>query len=87
MRIFMVMSSRDPDKLAEKISKSGYENFKIKSDSWFVSADGTTREVAEKLGIRGGETGPGIVCLVESYSGRLPKEAWEWLGLREARSE
>jgi hypothetical protein len=47
----------------------------------------TTKNLAETLGIRGGESGASLVCLVENYSGRLPSEAWEWIRAHENKDE
>jgi hypothetical protein len=69
------------------IQLKGYAHFSVKNDVWFVAFDGTIRELAEATGIRAGETGSGVVCPIAGYSGRLPKEAWDWLGVHEAQSE
>lgn len=52
---------------------------KIDDGVWLATFDGTTRQLAEMLGIRSGETGSGIVCAFSTYSGRQPGEVWEWL--------
>jgi hypothetical protein len=89
MRVFIVVSTRaeSQNDLQAQISNEGFAHYKIRTDTWLVAAEGTTREVAEKIGIRSGATGPGLVCRIESYSGRLPKDAWEWLALYEAKGE
>lgn len=65
------------DQKAERISS--LEHLKIDDGVWLATFDGTTRQLAELLGIRGGESGSGIVCAISSYSGRQPSEIWEWL--------
>lgn len=80
MRIFAVIATKNPPDIGRKI-RDELTNFQIKDDVWLVAASGTTREFAEQLGIRGGETDSGLVCSIESYSGRLPKDAWEWLAV------
>ena len=57
--------------------------FEVDEDKWFVSFDGISRDLAEKLGIRGEPNiGSGIVIPVTSYSGRANPALWEWLSLR-----
>ena len=59
--------------------------FELDEDKWFVSFDGISRDLAEKLGIRGEpKIGSGIVIPVTSYSGRANPALWEWLSLRMA---
>jgi hypothetical protein len=87
MKVFVVISTRNATGVADAIRNENLEYFVIKGDAWLVAFDGTTRALAEKLGIRGGESGPGLVCSIDGYSGRLPKDAWEWLNLHEAKSD
>lgn len=51
----------------------------VKDDTWLATFDGTAREFAEKIGIRPGETGSGLVLSIGSFSGRAAPEIWEWL--------
>lgn len=87
MRVFLVIATSNHIKVGGVIREQGLVHFVIKPDAWFVAFDDTTRALAEKLGIRGGESGSGLVCSIDGYSGRLPKDAWEWLSLHEAKSE
>jgi hypothetical protein len=87
MSVFVIVATRDPGKILEEIRQRELAHFKVTADSWLVAAGGTTRELAESLGIRSGENGSGLVCRIEGYSGRLAKDAWEWLSIHEARSE
>jgi hypothetical protein len=87
MRVFIVVATITPPKVGEAITSLKLANYPLRSDAWLVASESTTRELAEKLGIRGGENGAGLVCLIEGYSGRLVKDAWEWLALHEAKSE
>lgn len=88
MRVFVVVATGDGSKVRTALQEKGYQHFPVKADAWLVAFEGTTRELAENVGIRGGETSPGLVCAISGYSGRLPKEAWEWLGLHhEAANE
>ena len=87
MRVFVVIATGDGVKVEAALREKEYQHFPVKGDVWLVAFDGTTRELAENIGIRGGETSSGLVCVISGYSGRLRKEAWEWLGLHEAASE
>ena len=59
--------------------------FELGEDKWFVSFEGISRDLAEKLGIRGKPNiGSGIVIPVTSYSGRANPVLWEWLNFRMA---
>ena len=52
---------------------------------WLVSHTGTTKELAEILGISisdGNDTTPGIVVAITSYWGRATPDVWEWLQLK-----
>jgi hypothetical protein len=87
MRVFVVVATRDGPKVQAALSERQYQHLPVKGDVWLVAFDGTTKELAQNIGIRGGETSPGLVCAISAYSGRLPKEAWEWLSLHEVTSE
>ncbi len=89
MPIFIVVATRKvkSPSFAEAIQRENLKYYELKDDAWLLSYKGTTRELADLLGIRGGETGPGIVCLIESYSGRLPRDVWEWLKIYEGENE
>jgi hypothetical protein len=85
MRVFVVVATRDGPKVEAALKE--YQHLPVKDDVWLVAFDGTTRELAQNIGIRSGDTSPGLVCAISGYSGRLPKEAWEWLSLHEVASE
>jgi hypothetical protein len=79
MSLFVIVATRQADKIAKAIQESGFASFDLRSDAWIVHSNQTTRQLAEILGIRSGQNGAGLVCLIENYSGRLPSEAWEWI--------
>jgi hypothetical protein len=57
----------------------------LASNSWLVSYSGTSKELAENLGIspsEGNDTTPGIVVAITSYWGRATPDVWEWLQLK-----
>ena len=51
--------------------------------TYFVSYNGTTRELAEAIGLSNGESGTGIVIPVSNYYGYAAKDLWEWINIHE----
>jgi hypothetical protein len=87
IRVFVVIATRGQGRIKDALVDQEVEYFEIKTDAWLVASDNTTRALAEKLGIRNGEKGAGLVVSIDTYSGRLPKDTWEWLRLHEAEGE
>ena len=79
MQLFVVVASSNPEKIATVIRAIGVTHLEFKKDCWLVAYEGTTRDLAIKLGIRPGTTGSGLVCSISTYSGRASPEVWEWL--------
>lgn len=49
---------------------------------WLVAADGTAKDVADRLGIsaeKPDDLGPAIVMAIVGYWGREPNSVWEWI--------
>lgn len=80
-QIFIVVAVSNPVAVSAKIAELKLKAFNLKSDTWFVVSEGTTQEVAEKLGVRSGAAGTGIVCPITAYSGRAPSQLWEWFNV------
>ena len=82
-QVFAVIATRGADRVREALAQqmSGDSVYELKSDVWLVSYEGTTRKLAEALGIRGGESGTGLVFPIGGYSGRASNDVWEWLKL------
>jgi hypothetical protein len=85
MPIFAVIATKNAQRVRERIESlaSSSESlitghYELKSDTWFLAYRGATRQLAEDLGIRKGETGPGVVLSVENYSGRAGGDLWEY---------
>src|SRR5215469_10481525 len=91
--VFIVLIPFDGDsdlvlnKARENLPES--DIFEIDSDKLAIAFDGTSRDLAEKIGILGsptvssGVTSPvssGVVFPVSTYSGRADPALWEWLG-------
>lgn len=56
----------------------------LPSGSWLVSYPGTSKELAERLGMALSEDfiTSGIVVAITSYWGRATPDVWEWLQLK-----
>lgn len=52
-------------------------------NAYFVSYNGTTRELGEAIGFSNGESGTGIVIPVANYYGYAAKDLWEWINIHE----
>ena len=77
---FVVISTKNADAVREEVYRfPDLKAYELKDDTWFVSYDGTTRELAEKIGIRQGRIGSGVVILVGAYAGYASTDLWEWL--------
>jgi hypothetical protein len=87
MNLFIVVATRGAEEISASIENSGFANYVVKDDTWLVFSNTSARRLSERLGIRGGENGSGLICLVEDYSGRLPSEAWQWLRNEGAQDE
>lgn len=84
MPVFVVVLNRHSEKVIPTIEDLPEgTTYKIKDDAWLIDHKGTTRELAEKLGIRGSDASgaTGIAFPITNYSGRAPGDAWEWLKL------
>jgi hypothetical protein len=80
--IVLVPFGGDEDAVLEKAREAlpASDIFVIDSDKFAVVSDGTSRDIAEKLGIRGEPVvSSGVVFPVSSYSGRADPALWEWL--------
>ena len=46
---------------------------------FFVSFDGTTRELADAVGLTKGGNGSGVVLAFDNYAGFANPDIWEWI--------
>jgi hypothetical protein len=85
--MFLIVATKTPEQIGTRIDElarhpdESLKSYRLKQDTWFAAFNGTTRELAERLGIRGGERGAGVVVSIENYSGRTKTDLWEWLRL------
>lgn len=72
------------EKLRNKVETLGIPVYTDEAPTaYFVSYNGTTRELAEAIGFSNGESGTGIVIPVSNYYGYAAKDLWEWINIHE----
>ncbi len=82
-QIFAVIATRQAADIRLEIEKLPEHSFyELTDDSWLVAYEGSTRQLAEHLGIRSGDTGSGLVVEAAAYSGRATNDLWDWLKVR-----
>lgn len=80
MPVYAIIATRTPREIGRKIEAEHQGSYlAVRDDVWLVDYDGTTRGLAEALGIRKGETGSGLVLSIGNYSGRANADIWDWL--------
>jgi hypothetical protein len=81
MAVFAVIAYSEPLRLKQAVvEQCGANQYELTPGCWFVVDDGTTKLVADKLGLTDGKIGAqGVVPLFTGYSGWGPRAAWDWL--------
>jgi hypothetical protein len=81
MAVFAVIGSANPEAVKKAVVRQyGASHYEFASNMWFISDTGTTKDIADKLGITASEDGTlGVVLQVGAYSGRATGTAWTWL--------
>lgn len=81
MAAFIVISTDiEQSRLDAKIAETfGNKSYKLPKGEWLVSYDGTTKQLAAKVGLDEGTCGAGIVFSSPSYWGFAPTDIWDWL--------
>ncbi|WGR90995.1 hypothetical protein MTX26_10125 [Bradyrhizobium sp. ISRA443] len=77
--MFLVAATRNPEKIKQAIQSLDLTVYELRFDLFVIKYNGTARELADKLGIREGTTGSGLVVSFDGYSGRAPSDFWEWM--------
>ena len=82
MAIFLITPIESTGRVAASVQEKFPDDFyKISgSDSLLVHSTGTTKELADKLGISAGSEA--IVVGISSYYGFAPSDIWEWMQSR-----
>ena len=82
-KVFFLTAHSNADEVRERVNTlfSDENRYDLPGDQWMVVFEGTTQELAEKAGIRGGDDrlGTGLALSVTTYSGRANTGLWEWL--------
>jgi hypothetical protein len=82
MAVFVVIAFRNSEAVAQKVQEvADGKHYPLTQEAWLVAHEGTTQTLAQDLGIRGGESGSGLVLSVQNYSGRASPDVWEWFKL------
>jgi hypothetical protein len=81
MAVFAVIASTEAERLgAAVIAQYGANHYKFSPSSWFVPDSGTTKDVADKLGLIGGGVGAqGVVIKISGYAGWAGAAGWSFL--------
>jgi hypothetical protein len=80
MQVFVVVAIQKPIDVEENLKVVTPEKyFAVKDGVWLAAFDGTAQQLAEKLEIRSGKAGTGLVTPISNYSGRASSDLWEWL--------
>lgn len=81
--VFFLTAHSKPELVRERVNElfSDENRYDLADNQWLVVYEGTTQELAEKAGIRGGDDriGTGLALAVTTYSGRANTGLWEWL--------
>ena len=83
MAVYFVAVVTNPSAVLAK-AKELYPDavFRLTDDKFFVNTDQTSLDLSNKIGVRDGTIGTGIVLRVTTYNGRVTSTLWEWLGAR-----
>jgi hypothetical protein len=85
MALFLIIAPVDNSRIGAAVEATFAgegEFFRVWNGQWFVSASGTAKDIAQKLGIGAeseGGIGSGVVVSVNSYWGRANADLWPWL--------
>lgn len=86
MPVFVVVATRVPREVKAAIDALNAPSYEIKDDTWLVDYEGTTRELAERIGIRPIDSpSSGVVFPITNFSGKHRSDLWEWLKLHVPR--
>ena len=81
MPVFAVVAHTNPSALKSAVvAQYGANHYEFSPSVWFVSDAGSSKTVADKLGVTNGAFGGQAVILTfTAYSGFGPATAWSWL--------
>jgi hypothetical protein len=81
MALYVVIGTINaPAIKAQIVAQYGANHFEITTNAWLLTDVGTTKDVADKLGMSKADSGAlGVVLRCDAYSGRAPATTWTWL--------
>jgi len=81
MAVFAVIASTNPEVIGQAVvAQYGANHYQFSPTAWYVPDSGTTKDVADKLGITAGTGGVlAAVLKISAYSGRANQTGWTWL--------
>ena len=81
MPVFAVIGKTNPSAIkAAVIKQYGANHYEFAENSWFVPDNGTTKEVADKLGLSDNALhAQGVVLRFDAYSGYASADGWKWI--------
>ena len=84
MSLFAVVASFNPEAIRTALrTQYGANHYELSPTFWFVSDSGSTKDVADRLGITDGAIGAqGMVLKFDAYSGFAAAEGWQWIAAR-----
>lgn len=84
MALYVIIALSGEAPLQDAIATQyGSNHYAYAHNVWFVSDDGSSKQVADKIGLTDGRIGAaGAVLAFNAYSGFGPLPAWEWLQQR-----
>jgi hypothetical protein len=78
--IFAVFGASNPTGLEAVIASTFPTDYlKIRDGEWLISAEGTAKDISDRLGISTSQPSNGIVVSISGYYGRQPTNVWEWI--------
>lgn len=78
--LFAIFGTNNPAAVKtalEQHHKDAY--FELTAGQWMVVAEGTAKEMSDRLGLTTGDNGNGVVVASAGYFGRAPSNIWEWI--------
>lgn len=87
MTVFVVVGHLDIPTLKQRVeAEFPGENYHLPPSTWFVSFNGTSRELSERIGLANGVSGAqGAVIAIGNWYGYGPADLWEWINSRKVK--
>ena len=81
MAIFLVVPDHPSEEFTNNLTNevAGNDLLRLPSQAYLVSYAGTSRALADAIGLSEGRPTGGLVVAVGPYWGRASKDVWEWL--------